>query len=241
MQKFSVVTDQLILQNLYGIPMLSVGEPYDFLLTKVDDKLQLIAKQFKPFFISFDSEKLRYRRAQLSLKKELIAKACQLKVGNSTRILDATAGLGRDAFVLACLGSKVTLLERHPIIAALLEDALSRASKDLSLSEVVSRMTLLKTDALQYCLTQSGMFDVVYLDPMFPEKKKSSLAKKEMQIFQMLAEDNDADLLFEAVKSCAISRLVVKRPLTAAPLAGKKPDIVYKGKTNRFDVYLNHV
>lgn len=239
LSKIQVVTDVPALQKRCALPGVS-NQNYNFLLTFSAGKLQLVSRtaQFKPFFICFDSETLRYRRAKLSLKNELIAKACHVKADAPPSVLDATAGLGRDAFMLACLGCRVTMLERHPIIAVLLEDALSRARQQPELADIVARLQLVEMDAKQFALGVKSPFDVVYLDPMFPKKKKSALVKKSMQIFQGLAVDDDVDSLFSAVKPCVKSRLVVKRPVKSEPLGQQSPAFVYKGKTNRFDVYL---
>ena len=191
--------------------------------------------------VDFASDALTFRRLHGGGKKEAIARAIGLKGQDSLNVLDATAGLGRDAFVLASLGCKVDMIERSPVVAALLQDGLERAACDGDLSVwLPDKMKLfhgVATELLADWL--HGKPDVVYLDPMFPHRKKNAAVKKEMRIFQqLLGPDQDADLLLEPALALAKKRVVVKRPSGAPFLAGKKPQIEMLGKANRFDVYL---
>lgn len=181
-------------------------------------------------------------------KGQAIAKAAGLNKGAIPTILDGTAGLGRDAFVLASLGCKVQMVERNPVVAALLEDGLSRAKQDSEIGGwVTERMSLLHAsshDALTQLIQQADFErpDVVYLDPMYPHpenKKKSALVKKEMRVFQSLVgADNDADGLLAPALSLATKRVVVKRPDYAPWLDDHKPSMAIETKKNRFDVYV---
>mgnify|MGYP003384304975 CR=1 FL=1 len=168
-----------------------------------------------------------------------IAKAIGLKHGFTPHVLDATAGLGRDAFVLASLGCQVTLMERMPVVAALLEDGLARAKLNSEVSEIAQRMQLIHSSAIED-MNLAQQIDVVYLDPMFPHREKSAAVKKEMRVFQSLVgEDLDADHLLAPALELAKYRVVVKRPSYAPFLAEKKPSMSIKMKKNRFDVYVN--
>ena len=181
-------------------------------------------------------------------KGQAIAKAAGLNKGATPTILDGTAGLGRDAFVLASLGCKVQMVERNPVVAALLDDGLSRAKLDPEIGGWVSeRMSLLHAsslDALNELRNNAGFEapDVVYLDPMYPHpenKKKSALVKKEMRVFQSLVgADHDADGLLTPAFELATKRVVVKRPDYADWLDGEKPSMAIETKKNRFDVYV---
>ncbi len=181
-------------------------------------------------------------------KGQSIAKAAGLNKGATPTVLDGTAGLGRDAFVLASLGCKVQMVERHPVVAALLDDGLNRAKQDSEIGGWVSeRVTLLHAsshDALNKLANDESFVrpDVVYLDPMYPHpenKKKSALVKKEMRVFQSLVgADNDADALLEPALQLATKRVVVKRPDYANWLAEQKPSMAIETKKNRFDVYV---
>jgi 16S rRNA (guanine1516-N2)-methyltransferase len=197
--------------------------------------------KFAPFYIDFLSGKMRYRSDQAGLKRELLAKALSLKPKDQPRIIDATAGLGRDSFILAKLGFTVILLERSPVIYVLLRDALRRAAMDETTAAVVARMELIHADAGIWLpgLTEEQRPDIVYLDPMFPEREKSASVKKEMVILQNLLEKDvdTVDLLSIAI-ACSKRRVVVKRPRLAPGLSVIKPSYTLTGKSSRFDIYL---
>jgi len=168
-----------------------------------------------------------------------IAKAIGLKHGFTPHVLDATAGLGRDAFVLASLGCKVTLIERVPVVAALLEDGLARAKLNSEVGDIAQHMQLIHTSSIEN-MNLAQDVDVVYLDPMYPHREKSAAVKKEMRVFQSLVgEDLDADTLLAPAQALAKYRIVVKRPSYAPPLNNKTPSTSIKMKKNRFDIYVN--
>lgn len=188
-----------------------------------------------PVYVDFTGGRLGYRGPRASPRREPLARAAGLKGGHRPQVVDATAGLGRDAFILAALGCRVTLLERHGVIAALLQDGLRRAA--LQLPEVAARMTLQRMDALSGLAAHTA--EVVYLDPMYPHRDKQALVKKEMRIFRALVgDDPDADHLLQAARAAARERVVVKRPARARPLADQSPDFSVPGASTRFDVYL---
>ena len=170
---------------------------------------------------------------------ELLAKA----VGRSKQptVWDATGGLGRDSFVLAGLGLNVHIFERHPAVYCLLADGLARALLHSDTAETASRLNLHHADAAEYMprlAAEIGRPQVVYLDPMYPERRKSAAVKKEMAFFHELVgtAQNDAALL-DAALATATARVVVKRPRLGDFLCGRKPDYQYTGKSTRFDVY----
>lgn len=192
-------------------------------------------------YVDFASDALAYRRKQRSIKSEAIARACGVKGGQPLQVLDATAGLGRDAFVLASFGCQVKMIERSSIVAALLDDGLKRAAQDAELASwLPSRMTLLHgKSSVLLGQWQAAKPEVIYLDPMFPHRSKSALVKKEMRLFQqLLGPDMDADALLAPALALASKRVVVKRPDSAPPLAGKVPSMTISSKKHRFDVYL---
>lgn len=169
---------------------------------------------------------------------ELLARALRPKGGEPPRVLDATAGLGRDSLLMAALGCQVHMAERVPFIAALLEDALARgqASEDPAVAELCSRMRLYPGDSCR--ALPAVEVDVVYLDPMFAHKKRG-LSKKEMQFFQALVgDDEDSDQLLAPALALARKRVVVKRHAKAPYLDGRKPNFSSEGRAVRFDVYL---
>jgi 16S rRNA (guanine1516-N2)-methyltransferase len=170
---------------------------------------------------------------------QMIAKAVGVQPGVRPRVLDATAGLGRDAFVLASLGCEVTLIERQPLIAALLEDGLARALRDPEVAPIAAQMQLLTGNAVQLMGAWSGEPpQVIYLDPMFPHRDKSALVKKEMRLFRpLVGDDLDAPALLEAALALASHRVVVKRPRKAPCIDGPKPSYQLEGKSSRYDIY----
>ena len=181
----------------------------------------------------------QYRR--LKGGGELIAKAVNHTACPS--VIDATGGLGRDAFVLAAQGLPVSIIERHPVVACLLSDGLRRARAAEETSAIAERMTLHYGDAVRLLsdLAAAGRPDVVYLDPMYPERQKSAAVKKEMAYFHQLigsAQNTDDAELLAAARDVATKRIVVKRPRLGALLAQCTPAYQYSGKSIRFDIYL---
>lgn len=170
--------------------------------------------------------------------RDLLARA----VGASAEsVVDATAGLGRDAFHLASIGKRVTLIERSRLIAALLEDALERAQVGEG-AEAASRMRLVAGEAIDYLLrvasSEDERPDVVYLDPMYPHRGKTALPGKGMALFRdLVGPDADAPQLLRAARAAARKRVVVKRPAAAPPLAGPSPSGALVGSTTRYDIY----
>jgi 16S rRNA (guanine1516-N2)-methyltransferase len=195
--------------------------------------------------IDFSRGALGFRQRVGFRRDELLARAVGVKGSPLPRVLDATAGLGRDAFMLASLGCDVTLCERNPLVHALLADGLHRAEaeSERAVCEAVSRMRLLADDAAEHLISRvdarvdRSVYDVIVLDPMFPERSKSALVKKPMRLFHaVVGADGDADALLHLSLERAGKRVVVKRPLHAPHLAGCKPTLDFRGKAVRFDV-----
>ena len=195
-----------------------------------------------PIRVDFVQGKAGHRRRSGEGRGQPLARAVGLKKGKLTYVLDATAGLGRDAFVLASLGCSVLLLERSPVAAALLADAIERASVDTTTRPIVRLMQLRCENAIGYMenLPAAACPDVVYLDPMYPHRTKTALVKKEMRIFrQLVGDDADSRDLLAAARKCAQFRVVVKRPARSTRLADELPDIEIKSPNTRYDVYVN--
>ena len=170
---------------------------------------------------------------------QMIAKAVGVQPGVRPQVLDATAGLGRDAFVLASLGCSMTLIERQPLIAALLEDGLARARQSAEVAPIAAQMRLLQGNAIELLSAWTDEApQVIYLDPMFPHRDKSALVKKEMRLFRpLVGDDLDAPALLAAALTLASHRVVVKRPRKAPCIEGGKPSYVLEGKSSRYDIY----
>ena len=192
-----------------------------------------------PIRVDFLDGAVAHRRLFGGGSGQMIAKAVGIQPGIRPVVLDATAGLGKDAFVLAELGCALTLIERQPVIAALLEDGLLRALADPEVAPIVARMRLISGNAITLMTAWADEApQVIYLDPMFPHRDKSALVKKEMRLFRPLAgNDDDAPALLAAALALATHRVVVKRPRKAPAIAGEKPGYVLEGKSSRFDIY----
>ncbi|MBV9576757.1 MAG: class I SAM-dependent methyltransferase [Gammaproteobacteria bacterium] len=219
----------------------NLEKTYDFLLLFTPDfiGLQNLHHKKNIFHIDFLSGKMRHRSKLASLHSELLAKALGQKPKDHPVIIDATAGLGRDSFILAALGFHLTMLEKSPIIHLLLQDGLERASHDEVAAPIIHKLQLIPANAVDWLPSTHPKPDIIYLDPMFPERKKSALVKKEMLVLQdVLTEDLDSDQLLTTALTCATRRVVVKRPRLAPNLANLQPHFSIKGKSSRFDVYL---
>jgi 16S rRNA (guanine1516-N2)-methyltransferase len=186
--------------------------------------------------IDFTSIDTRVGAGNLS-RRQPLARA----VGRKNRtVLDATAGLGHDAALLACMGYDVTAVERSPIVAALLADALDRARDDDRMCGALGdRLSIITGEARIVLAELDEPPDVVYIDPMFPPRRKSSaLPKKSIRLIRRLVgDDPDADELLDAARGRARNRVVVKRPSYADPVGGA-PDVTIKSKLVRYDLYL---
>ena len=191
--------------------------------------------------IDFNDGALTWRINHGGGTGQAVAKAVGLKQKKQLNVLDATAGTGTDAFVLAALGCRVTMLERHPIVAALLEDALLRASMEPDVFSITQQMTLHQGSSIEFMQTQAeNSYDVVFLDPMFPHSGKKAQVKKSMQYFRdMVGKDEDADALLLPALKLANYRVVVKRPRKSPYLNNQAPNFSQEGKANRFDIYVN--
>lgn len=170
---------------------------------------------------------------------QALPKAAGLAKGKMPKIIDATAGLGRDAFLLASLGAEVTLIERSPRMHALLQDGIERARAEGGrYGEIVGRMTLLHGDSLEL-LPQLDP-EVIIVDPMHPPRHNSALVKKEMRVLrELVGSDPDQTELMRVALATASKRVVLKWPLKADPMPGiRKPSHQILGKNTRYDVFM---
>ena len=177
--------------------------------------------------------RLRYDR----VGRELLVRAARIKGLAHPTVVDATAGLGEDSLLLAAAGFEVTLCERDPVIAALLADTLERAAQDERLAGYAAHMHLVPGDAIEILAKLDEVPDVVFLDPMFPEKRKRAATNKKLQLFQQLESPcADEEALMAAALAARPRKVVVKRPLKGPYLAGVKPSSSLAGKVVRYDV-----
>lgn len=212
---------------------------FSYVVEKTADGLQLRATHrpdLAPLRLDWNGPEVRRRIA--AGRKQLLARALGLHKQRDLHILDATAGLGRDACTMAALGATVTLVERQPLLCELLRDARRRLLDSAGGHDTAQRMRIESGEAL--ALLRSGeRWDVIHLDPMYPHRNKQALPQKEMQMLRELSgADEDADaLLAPALAACRL-RVVVKRPSHAPFLAGRKPDFQLDGTQARYDVYI---
>jgi 16S rRNA (guanine1516-N2)-methyltransferase len=240
-------SDLAELLQLNMVP-LTKQEKYNLLLVYTEKGLQIQLKQDSKtrrpatLHVDFLSDALTYRRQHGGGIKQALARAVGIKPGIRPSIIDATAGLGKDSFLLASLGCQVTMIERSPLLAALLKDALERAMKSEELhSDIKNKLTLLHGDAVTIIkkTKQEERVDTIYLDPMYPHSRKSALNRLEMRVIrELVGDDTDAARLLETALLHAIKRVVVKRPKGAPLLNEQLPAHVIKMKNSRYDVYM---
>ncbi len=195
------------------------------------------------FQLSFDlmSGSMNYRRKHGGGRKEPLAKAVGLKHNATPFVIDATAGMGREAFLLANLGCRVHAIERIPITYLLLQNAIQRLFQEGTSVITQGQLMLHFADSIEYLekLRPIEYPEVIYLDPMFPEREKSAAVKKEMRIFKRLAgADLDDQKLLAVSLLRATKRVVVKRPACAPFVGNRAPSFQIESKKHRFDVYL---
>jgi 16S rRNA (guanine1516-N2)-methyltransferase len=233
------------LANLFHLSLVNT-QPSDLslVLHLTLERLELrdMKSKMGPVFVDFVGGKLDHRRRYGGGRKQPLAKAIGLKHGATPIVLDATAGLGRDAFILASLGCYVQMVERSKVVAALLYDGLQRAQQNAEIGPFIQeRLQFVHDDAqhhLSHLLDTTQRPDVIYLDPMYPHRQKFALVKKEMQLFQrVVGQDLDASALLEIALACAKRRVVIKRPKWALNLTNINPNFCIKSENTRFDVY----
>jgi len=224
------------LSRSLGLPLVSRPEEAVLLLRLTPERLELLKPNDPdlrgPVWAEFVHVP-RYRQP----RKELLIRAMGKK-SSGQFVVDATGGLGRDAFLLATAGYRVLVFERHPVVAALLADGLKRACLHPSTAAICKRITLIADDFCKYH-TPCTRADIIYLDPMFPAKRKKSRPRKELQLLQLLiTEPVQEKLLLQRAMEEAQYRTVVKRPIKGPSLADRSPSLSLRGTAIRFDIYL---
>ena len=212
-----------------------VENPGDYLTVMFDSKGVSLAG----FGLTYqgDFENMLHRVTNGRLQHEMLVRAAKSEKPGR-RAIDATAGMGEDAFLLAAQGYEVTLYEQNPVIAALLKDALRRARKNMILKEIAEIMKLVEGNSVECMEKQLDPVDVIYLDPMFPARQKSGLINKKLQLIQKLEPPCSAETdLFDAAIKANPSKIIVKRPLKSEFLAERKPSYTLNGKAIRYDCY----
>ena len=241
------------LSELIGIPLVSpeqinndISSGIDYCLYLSDKGLALLSPSNSHGFIRCDfvSGVHKHRRIHGGGNGQMIAKAVGVSGKFFPNVLDLTAGLGSDGFVLASLGCDLVMLERNPIVYQLLKNGLDTAKQasvdDSDLALIINRIKCHQVNSLDYLntLTSEKYPDVIYIDPMFPSRKKSARVKKEMQaLHQIVGADEDASEILENALNKAIYRIVVKRPAHSDYLGMIKPNYSLEGKSTRYDIF----
>ena len=226
-----LLADHLQVEAVYGGQK---AEGADLVLRMDEDGLALVGGEL---VLRGDFTRMLPRLRIGNLQRELLVRAAKVKKpeGIPTAV-DATAGLGEDALLLAAAGFSVRLYEYDPVIAALLKDTLRRALEIPELAPIVGRMEVREENSLTALPQMTESPDVILLDPMFPERQKSALIKKKFQLLQQLESPcAEEDALVHAAMEAHPRKIVIKRPLKGPNLAGIKPSHSLKGKAIRYD------
>ncbi len=183
-----------------------------------------------------DLTRMENRIKPANLSRELLVKAARVKTAGVPVAVDATAGMGEDALLLAAMGFRVLMFELDPVIAALLRDALERAQNTPALERAAARMQLFEEDSIKALHRLAPSPDVVFLDPMFPARQKSALVKKKFQLLHRLEQPClEEEALLAAALAARPRKVIIKRPVKGPYLAGRKPDYSLAGKAVRYD------
>lgn len=237
-------TEATALAKKTGFPVLdNKSDNFDFQLCFDDNYIELFDSGLNTgIHVNFAEGALAHRRQFGGGRGQAIARAIGLKHGSTPSVIDITAGLARDAYILASLGCKVILVEQSVVLYTLVQDGILRGHANEASAEVLKNfMNLVNADAILYMehMDKDTRPDVIYIDPMYPDRKKSALVKKDMQILQhLLGKDENASLLLKTALECVTRRVVVKRPVHAAPVSGTEPSTSISSKKTRYDVYL---
>ncbi|MBQ7153806.1 MAG: class I SAM-dependent methyltransferase [Clostridia bacterium] len=222
------------ISRLTGLPVSDAENRPSLYLLADEDGLSLTDGNVS---LRGDFSKMLRRTGLQNLRNELLIRAAAGKgIGPDARAVDATAGLGEDSFLLAAFGFTVELYEYDPVVFALLSDAHRRAAKDLGTAKIAGRMNLHFENSETAMRNLPFVPDVIYLDPMFPEKQKNSLTKKKLQMIHLLQPPcTDEKELLDAAAAASPQRIVIKRPKKAPPLGGVTPGFSLPGKNIRYD------
>lgn len=248
------VDSEKLAQQL-NLPLIRVTDQYDgLLLAYRNNRLTLsqpMAREAGTVCVDFCDTRFSFRLAQ-ALSREAVVKAvggCVTKKSVSEpapHLIDATAGLGQDAFILAAAGWQVTMIEQSPVIHALLADGLQRARSAATvgmqhqriLQDTLPRLHLCAAGNSATVLPSLPPASVIYLDPMFPAREKAARVKKNRFLLQHLHGDDGAGEGLLPIALALAAKVVVKRPRLAQPLDGQPPASSLTGKTSRFDIYV---
>ncbi|WP_310598693.1 class I SAM-dependent methyltransferase [Desulfobulbus sp.] len=229
------------LAEALGLPLVEDSRAATLLLRFGSEGLELVKPNdpLLPGRLMVDFSARDFRRRLLHPGRELLVQAAKVRGCRQPLVIDATAGLGRDGFLLAAAGCRVQMFELNPVVAALLADGLERARNSPALAPTAGRIELMVGDAREQLARLAELPDVIVLDPMFPERTKSALVGQELRLLQLLdRKDCDPEALLPSALAVSPRKVVVKRPLKTGPLAALVPSYTLRGKAVRFDVYV---
>lgn len=247
--KSELDTEDLLkrLSETHGLPLASSpDDEWDYFFQYRKGTLELCDNRPRrgstnPLSINFSSGASLYRYKFDRKINQPVARAVGIKQGVRPKICDLTAGFGGDGFVLAGLGCVIVLVERSPIIWALLEDGLRRGCEHHETGKFLkTNVRLVCSDAKNFLENSDEAFDTLFLDPMYPKSGRSALTKIKMRILRELVGDDEdsAELLRCSLSYPQKKRVVVKRPIIAPFIKGFPPSFEIKGKKHRYDIYL---
>lgn len=237
LQEFEKINQNLTLKELNKINKI---DDFDYIFMKENDILYLknCNSNLPAICCNFEDKSLLYR-LETSGKNQDLEKACGINKNTKT-IIDTTAGMGKDSFILASYDVKIIMIEKNKLIYYLLKDGIERAinSNNQKIKNICKNMTLYNSNSIDFLQNFYEKVDCIYLDPMFTKENGKSLVKKEMQIFHNLAFYGDNEKLFKIAIQKANNRVIVKRMLDSPLLINMQPSYQIKGKTVRYDIYL---
>lgn len=232
-----------LLDGLIESGAVSAVDQGPLLVEATSDALRLVCtERGGPGKLQIEMDGPAARRRLQTHRSDPLARAVGMRKGPAPYVIDATCGMGRDSLSLLGLGCRVVALERHPVVSALLQDAVRRARKPPVMELLEQRFRLVCNESATF-LQSLGVQDlpaVVLLDPMYPGGPRKALPGGDTQILQRLVppgnEEEELELL-RIARAAATERVVVKRPRKSPPLGGLSPRSSHGSRATRYDVY----
>ena len=233
------------LSQQLSLPLCSDNNTASYYLTYQNSRLELhenkVSRTSGPILVDFLSGHTAYRFHHNRTISQPLARAVGIKKGYRPTVCDLTAGFGNDGFVLASLGCKVILVERSPVIWALLADGIIRGkSAHGPIGETIrNNILLFRAESHQFIKDDTHAFETIYLDPMYPQTNRRALSKRNIRVIRdLVGKDEDCAELLILAQNAATERVVVKRPHGAPYLGSEKPSCKVESKKHRYDIYL---
>ena len=218
------------LSEKYNVPLINSESAETYV--SIDDQSILHSGNYK-LENSFREGKFRARISQYQ-GESLLKKAIGWQSTSQKHILDTTGGLGHDAFILALLGQKITVLEKNTGLCILIEEALNNLPKLSYFNNARNNISIINKDSRAF-LRSAEHFDVIYIDPMFNSDKKLKRSKQMEFLANYLAEFDDPSIDFYQTK---FKRIVIKKEFRSSSGIKDDPAISFKGASIKYDVYL---